>query len=180
MNESAQIEAFRRIRAAVDAALAALEPHPELLEVIADFVPAHRKFGIPRAARMLPIARAWRLGVLLLRNDGNLVQASEVTRSIEPPKGGHNSAYRDQRQVFTAAAFRARLPEGTVVNFNTTPISLDAAELQREESLVFARDNEVWIRWANRAGRDGLMPFDAYLRERVELLLHPPQGATVE
>ena len=37
-----------------------------------------------RAARIVPIGRAWRLGSVLLTRDGKLYRAGRTTRAIEP------------------------------------------------------------------------------------------------
>ena len=47
-------------------------------------------------------------------------------------------------------------------------------ERQDVRPLVL-RDDEVLVRWSP-AQPDALTPLDAYLRDRVDLLVHPPEG----
>lgn len=168
----------------VSAALSQLRGHEDLMEVRAEFEPAPRRFGIVTRPRMLVQDRVWRLGALLLRADGELFLAGDVTRAVPPPKADHNSPYRSERQVYTAAAYRAKLPTGTVVHFNTRPVSVPTAahidpnqqdpNQQNPNSPLILLNGVVHLRWIGGRADSGLVPLGAYLTERVDLLLNPP------
>lgn len=163
------------ITSAIDAALAALRTADARTEALGEFVPSRRVLGITREARVLPRGRVWHLGVLLLGDDGSLHAAGTTTRSVDPRWRNYQSISGEQRRDLRAAAHRSKgIAEGEVVNLGTTRIETDAAALaEASASPVFlAPDGTVRVRW--RPGDQAGIEFGAYLRERVELAVHPP------
>jgi hypothetical protein len=170
----AEAEAIAAARAALSAAAERLAGAPD--DAVAEYAPAHRRFGLPRAARLRPIARAWRLGVLLLSADGTLRATGAVTRAVPPGHPGHMAASTEERREVRAAAFRGPFPAGSTILYDAPVIDLDA--LRGATGPLFLAGDRVLVRWSLSAPDDAARDLVPYLAERVELLLHPPQGAT--
>lgn len=128
--------------------------------------------GIPlvkRAPALRPIGRAWRLGVVLLSADGRLFTAAESTRAVEPKWFNHRSTEVEHRRLAQQAAHRGPFAEGEVVNFEVVELALDEHSLHDGSGPLSVVDGTVMLRWA---GHDlGLTPLDAYLEDRVSLLI---------
>ena len=146
-------------------------------EVIASYEPATRRFGIPRGARLKPLARGWRLGVLLLGGDGSVRATGSVTRAVPPGHPGHMAVSTEERREIRAAAFRA-FPAGSTVNYDAPLIELAPEGLRGSPGPLLLRDGRVLVRWSLSAADDAARDLEPYLAERVSLLLDPPQGAT--
>jgi len=121
--------------------------------VLAVFHPPRRALGlIPRPARLEPVGRVWRLGDYLVTRDGGLRRTGRVVRVAGTERRRSVvAAAITERHELALAARRARIPEGETVNFDTEPVDV-------AEALPAA--------------------VAAYLTERAELLIHPPQGAS--
>lgn len=145
-------------------------------EALAELVPAHRRLGIPIRAKLRPAGRAWRLGVLLLDQDGGVHATGRVTRAVPPGHPGHVAVSQEQRREVRDAAFRGPFAVGESVNYDTARI--DLAALDGAAGPLFARDGRPLVRWSVSAGDDAARDLEPYLAEQAELLLHPPQGAT--
>lgn len=125
------------------------------------------RFG---AARIVPIGRAWRLGVLLLDRDGALYATGSVTRAIVPQRGVANkSPDAEVRREFRRAAARGRFAEGEVVNFGVARLALDAASLDAGSGPLRMLDGEVSVLWNPADPARGLRPIADYLVERAAL-----------
>lgn len=173
-------------------------------EALARFVPARRQaLLLMRKSALIPIGRVWRLGVFLLgvsqaggaataggpaggragapadapADDGVLLYATgQTTRAVDPLYRGFQSVSAETRRDYRGAAFRGPFERGETVNFGATAIEMDAASLRSSSGPLLLRDGEARVRWA--ASIDAAtVPFESYLAERVELLVHPPQGA---
>src|SRR5699024_3520089 len=80
----------------------------------ADFVPSKRRWWGTKSRPTFTNPQAvWPIGVLLLTPAGQLFAATEQTRAVPPGHPGHTSAERERRRIFTAAAYRSGLPEGS-------------------------------------------------------------------
>jgi hypothetical protein len=146
-------------------------------EALAAFVPSRRVLLLDRPARMQPLGRVWRLGVVLLAPDGSLLATGGITRAVEPGHPGHVAASVEDRREHRAAAFRGPFPRGATVNYDAAPIRLEPDALRSGSGPLLLRNGQVLVRWSASLGDDAAAPFAPYLTERVELLLHPPQGA---
>lgn len=143
-------------------------------DAVAELVPATRRFGIPRAARLRPLGRVWRLGVLLLAADGTVRATGAVTRAVPPGHPGHMALSTEERREVRAAAFRG-FPQGTTVWFDSPVLDLDALD---GTGPLLLRDGRVVVRWSISAPDDAARDLGPYLQERVGLVLDPPLGAT--
>jgi hypothetical protein len=168
--------AIDRARQLVADAVAALRDAGARQEVLAELVPERRVLGIPRAARMTPIGRVWRLGVLLLDESGGVWDTGRVVRAERAARKSITAAAVAEQRALRAAAVKGGIHEGETVAFDARPIDFDELGRDAASGPLVVRDGEVLVRWSH-AQPDALMPLDRYLADRVDLLAHPPQGA---
>ncbi|GAA1959039.1 hypothetical protein [Agromyces allii] len=145
-------------------------------ETLAELVPERRVLGIPRAARMTPVGRVWRLGVLLVDEHGNLWDTGRVVRAERAARKSITSESVAEQRALRAAAVKGGIPEGETVAFDASPVDFDVLARDAASGPLVVRDDEVFVRW-NPTSPDALAPLARYLAERVELLAHPPAGA---
>jgi hypothetical protein len=170
-------EAVDRARVLLGGAATRLAAAGVADEAVAAFEPASRRFGIVRRARLRPLGRGWRLGVLLLATDGTARATGAVTRAVPPGHPGHMAASTEERREIRAAAFRA-FPAGATVNYDAPVIDLTPQGLAGGTGPLMVRDGRVLVRWSLSAGDDAARDLEPYLTERISLLIDPPQGAT--
>jgi hypothetical protein len=125
----------------------------------------------------------WRLGVLLLDAEGRLRATGRVIRAEHAVRKSVTAESVAEQRAYRAAAVKGGIPDGATVVFDAAPIELDGDALGAGATsgpVVLVVDDggaaRLAVRW-NPAIDGALMPFDAYLSERVDLLAHPPQGA---
>jgi hypothetical protein len=169
---------IERLRSELAAAVAALEQGGARDEALAEFVPPRRVLLVNRQAAMRPVGRAWRLGVFLLDRSGTLHAVGATTRAVPPGYPGYQSVSAEHRRDHRAAAFRGPFDEGETVNFDAHEILLDAEILRTSTGPLFLRGDAAFVRWSATATDDAAIPFEKYLAERVELLIHPPEGSS--
>ncbi len=164
-----------RIGAAITSAITELRSAHVTTETLAEYRPAHRTLLIPRPASFSKLGRVWRLGVLLLTPDGALFATGAVTRARDPKHPNYTSVSGEERRELREAARKAGFGIHDTVNFETLPLALDAT--LGTVGPVVLRDGEPTVSWNASRSPESLRPFADYLRERVELAAHPPQGA---
>ena len=146
-------------------------------ERLGELLIGRRLLGIPRAPRIVPRGEAWHLGVLLLGDD-EVYATGDILRAHTEVRRGFAAQSQRERAERAAAARRGGFAEGEVVHVGWTPIDLDAV-VRGEASGPLAPLPETpgvaGVRWSRTAG---LTPLAGYLEERIELLRHPPAGAT--
>ena len=162
------------LRAAISAAVSSLTDAAAQDEAVAEFRDDRRVLGIRRPPAMVPLGRAWRLGVFLLGRDETLRNVGATTRAVQPPHSALYAESAERRRQYQAAAFRGRFAPGETVNFGTTVIDLNALT---DAGPLIMRGGMPLVRWNLSAPDDSGMPFADYLAERVALLAHPPAGA---
>lgn len=164
-----------RIGDAITSAITELRSADAPTETLAEYRPAHRTLLIPRPASFAKLGRVWRLGVLLLTPDGALFATGAVTRARDPKHPNYTSVSGEERRELREAARKAGFGIHDTVNFETLPLPLDAT--LGTVGPVVLRDGELTVSWNASRSPESLRPFADYLRERVELAAHPPQGA---
>lgn len=167
-------EAVSRARASIARAVSDLSAAGARDEALGELIPERRVLGITRAPRMRALGRVWRLGVLLLAADGTLYEAGAVTRALMPKRINVPSVSAEQRRALNAAAARGPFAEGESVDFDAVPIDLDELETSSTAGPLTVEGAAVMVRWS---ASSALVPFEAYLADRVDLLAHPPGGA---
>ena len=143
-------------------------------EKLGELLPERRILGIPRAARIAPRGAAWHLGVLLLTDEG-VLETGDIVRAREEVRRGFTAESQRQRAALAAAARRGGFAEGETVHLGWHELDLDAVQRGGTSGPLALRDGEPVVRWSHSGG---VVPLAGYLEERVELLRHPPQGAT--
>ncbi|WP_173921430.1 hypothetical protein [Agromyces sp. Marseille-P2726] len=174
-------DAVSRAATAVARAVASLAGADARTETLAELVPGRRVLGIPRAARMAAIGRVWRLGVVLLDADGAVYGTGRVIRAERPARKSITANAVAEQRALRAAAIKGGIPEGETVDFAAPPVDFDAlAHTGASGPLVLGGDGrggaKVLVRWSPTQP-DALIGFEAYLIDRVDLLVHPPAGA---
>lgn len=144
------------------------------MEGLGEYVVPRRVLGMPRAPRIVPRGDAWHLGALLLTADGVLA-TGEVVRAREEVRRGFAAESQRVRAGLAAAARRGGFAEGATVHLGWTVLDPDAVERGEASGPLALREGTPSIRWS-AAG--GFMPLERYLDERIELLRHPPVGAS--
>jgi hypothetical protein len=129
---------------------------------------AKRSFGpIKRQPAMVPVGRAWRLGVLLLSADGSLRRTGSITRAVEPTRSQGLDSGVEARKEARRQAVRA-FAEGDAVDYDWEPIALDAESLARGSGPLSLRGRELRVQWGPAAHETrGLA---AYLADRIDVL----------
>jgi hypothetical protein len=160
-------------RNAIAEAVAALREGGVADEALAEFVPEHRVLLVKRSATMRKLGRVWRLGVLLIDESGRLFVGGGHTRAQSSGHPNFQSLSAEQRREYREAAKHAGFAEGESVNFEAREIAFESS-LRTSPGVIALDDEGVKVRWSPEGG---LVPLRAYLAERVELALRPPQGA---
>jgi len=155
---------------------------PTAREVVAATVVRLREAGVPTQTRVT-VARGrfgrtkfraagdvWRLGALCLGPDGAVFATGTVLIVAEPTHPNHRSAAALERNEMRAQLRKAGIPAGTTVVLDAAPLDVDAPE-----PPLVATPHGLGVQWI--AG-GAAIPFEAYVTERTELLLHPPEGST--
>ncbi|MEI5584148.1 MULTISPECIES: hypothetical protein [unclassified Agromyces] len=169
--------AVARARDAVDTAVRALAEASARTETLAEYEPGRRVLGLPRAPRMRAIGPVWRLGVLLLDAEGRLYATGRVVRAERPARRSVIAESVAEHRAYRAAAVKGGIPEGATVVFDAIPLELGVESLAAASGPLVRRGDEVLVRWSP-SRPDALIALEAYLRDRVDLLIHPPQGAS--
>ena len=141
-------------------------------ELLVDLV-RPRWMGVRLAARLDAVERVWRLGVLLLGHGGALYATGTTLRVSEPRHPNAQSQLAEERRELRAIALKSGISGGETINLDAVDIALDA--LTPQTRPVARTVDGLFVRWSPTS--DALAPFDSYIAERVELLIHPPEGA---
>jgi len=179
MTEAEAEAAVVRAREHVARAVAELAAASARSEMLAELTPARRVLGMPRAARMRPLGRVWRLGALLLDADCGVYATGRVTRAERPVRRSVLADAVAEQRAFRAAAVKGGIREGETVVFDAVALDLSMDALRAAAGplmLASIQDSpEVVVRW-DPARADAVIPLGSYLADRVDLLAHPPQG----
>lgn len=149
-------------------------------EALAELVPEGRRLRIlRRPATMRPLCEVWRLGSLLLGTDPEhptLYAAGRATRAAERGRPNYQDLAREGRRDLAAAALNGGYAVGTPVNFDATPLPLEAQALLAlgPDSPIGVSSTEIRVRWRPSADLTGAPTLERYLEERAGLLIDPP------
>ncbi|GAA1860768.1 glutaminase [Microbacterium koreense] len=134
-------------------------------EHLGEIVQPKRILGVARAVRVAPRGHVWRLGVLLVGDDG-VYSVGDVIRARAEVRRGFTAEAQRHRAEVAAAARRGGFEEGAVVHLGWTPIDLTAVQAGRVSGPLATIDGVVSVRWS--AG-GGYVPLEAYVEERLGL-----------
>ncbi|HEU4807354.1 MAG TPA: hypothetical protein VFT01_03770 [Homoserinimonas sp.] len=174
MDDAEISDSIRQTLATAVERLRTADAHDEALAI---FIPRRRLLLFTKEASFIPLGRVWRLGVFLLDREETLYQTGSTTRAVAPGHPGFQSNSAEERRGHRAAAFKGPFSPGETVNFGANVIDLDAEALRISHGPLFLADDKPLVRWNPTATVDTAIPFDAYLAERVSLLVEPPAGA---
>lgn len=169
------MDAASAARSEVASAVARLVSAAAPTETLASYRPPHRTLLIPRPGSFRPIGPVWRLGVLLLGADGALFATGAVTRARDPKHPNFTSVSGEERRELREAARKAGFGIHDSVHFDAQPLPFD--ETLGSVGPLVLRDGDLSVSWNASRAVNSLRPFAGYLAERVELVLHPPEGA---
>lgn len=165
------------VRTTLQAAAARLIAGGARDEALATLVAPRRILLFEKGAALLAAGRVWRLGVLLVDADGNAYATGLTTRALDPGRVAYQSESAEIRRAYRAAAFKGRFTPGETVNFNAAPIPLRAEALRTSTGPLFLRGTDPMVRWSASAGDASAVALADYLDDRIDLLVHPPEGA---
>lgn len=143
-------------------------------EGLGELQAGRRTLGIPRAPRVVPRGRAWHLGVLLLSDDA-LRATGDIVRARAEVRRGFPAESQRRRAEIAAAARRGGFEEGETVHLGWHDVDLAAVGRGEASAPLDVRDGVVVVRWSPSGG---YVPLAGYLTDRIELLVHPLEGAT--
>lgn len=106
-----------------------------------------RILGITRAPRILPVAEAWHLGVLLIGDEG-LAATGRILRAHTEVRRGFTAESQRERAGWEAAARRGGFGEGETFHLDWTPIELDDVVSGEDTRTVLLRDGRAYVRWS--------------------------------
>lgn len=136
-------------------------------EALGEYRKKRGLMGLGGAVALTPAGRAWRLGVLLLAADARLFAVGSTTRAVPPRHPNNQSLSGEERRAHRAAAYEGRFPVGEVVNFDYTPLAVDAATLREGAGPLGVTEGVIVVEWARGQKR---VPLAGYLTERAGLL----------
>jgi hypothetical protein len=125
-----------------------------------------------RGRRIVRVGEAWHVGVLLLTPTHALATA-EVLRAADPGRRGYTAESARERAERRAEALRGGFDAGEVVHVGWSVIDVDAVDAGGSSGPLAVVDGVPSVRWSTAGG---FMPLEAYLRERVSLLLDSAAG----
>ncbi|MFK4761836.1 glutaminase [Microbacterium sp. ZW T5_45] len=120
-----------------------------------------------RGRRIVKIGQAWHLGVLLL-TDTHALATAEVLRAAELGRRGYTAESARERAERRAEALKGGFDEGEVAHVGWSVIDVAAVDAGGSSGPLAMMDGVPSVRWSTAGG---WMPLQAYLRERVELLV---------
>lgn len=117
--------------------------------------------------KLVPVGRAWRLGVVLLDRAGRLYATGEITRAIEPQVAVTNrSAAAELKREYRRAAVRGPFPTGETINHEFAALDLSPDALRESSGLLsLTGDGAVLVRLPSGSR----IPLENYLADRVAL-----------
>lgn len=130
-----------------------------------------RILGVARAPRIVPVGRAWHLGVLLL-TASDVYATGDIVRARAEVIRGFAAESQRARAAIAAAASRGGFADGEAVHVEWKHLDLD--RLGPGTSPLAVHEGVPVVKWS-AAG--GYRPLAGYLDERIALLLDPPERA---
>jgi hypothetical protein len=142
-------------------------------EALGELIVPRRILGMARAPRVERRGAAWHLGVLLLTDEAVLA-TGDILRARHEARRGYTAESQRQRAELAAAAARGGFAEGETVHLGWRMLEPDAVDRGEASGPLIPADGVPGVRWSPAGG---LMPLEAYLTERIGLLLEPRPGA---
>lgn len=134
-------------------------------EHVGEWAISRKVLGIGRSPRIVPVGDAWRVGVLLITDDGAL-SVGEVVRSRQDAPRGFTAEAQRERSERMAAAYRGGFADGEHVHVGWHEIDLAAVDRGESSGILSVIDGEPFVTWST-SGEP--RPLAAYLHEQLGL-----------
>lgn len=118
-------------------------------------------FGIRRTPRIVPVATAWRLGVLLI-GDEAVYAVGLVVRARAEAIRGFTAESQRERAALAAAAVRGGFDEGESVYLGWSEVDLTEVDAGGSSGPLAMYDGVACVRWS---ATGELRPLEEYLAE---------------
>ena len=128
--------------------------------------PGRVKRAVGARTKVVRLGEVWRLGVLLLGDDG-LWSTGEVLRAAEEVRRGYAAESQRQRAEVRAMAFRGGFAEGESFHIGWEPVDVAAVADGGDDGPLSWEGDTLMVRWSP-AGF--LRPLAPYLSEQIGLL----------
>ncbi|WIB76681.1 hypothetical protein DEJ28_13610 [Curtobacterium sp. MCPF17_002] len=172
-------DGVERARSLLDDAARTLRAANVADEALGEYVEPKAVLGIRREPTIRSLGRVWRVGALLIgatvETGGQVWATGRITRVTEAGRSQFVSVSAEVRRAYRAAAAKGHFEPGDTVNHGATPIPLDES-LVGADGALFVEGDIPLVRWSPAAST--AVPLEAYLADRVGLLVDPPRGAT--
>jgi len=134
-------------------------------EALGEWASTRRLLGIGRAPRIVRVAEAWHVGVLLIGDDA-VYATGEVLRARSDAIRGYTAQAQRERSERAAAAFRGGFAEGETVHVGWTVLDLDAVDAGGATGPLSLADGVPVVRWSASGAPRALAD---YLSEQLSL-----------
>ncbi|WP_166986913.1 hypothetical protein [Canibacter zhoujuaniae] len=125
--------------------------------------------------RLETLGEAYRVGVLLLTESGEIWCAEGQTRAAKRERLGVVSNSQEYRRDLAGLAYDSGYATGTVINFGCTKMPQDEQDLRAlaadPQAVIALSGNTLKVRWRAAADLAQAPSLEAYLRDRVSLIL---------
>ena len=144
-------------------------------EQLASLTPERRRLFVRVAPKFTEITPVWRVGCLLLAEDGRVWATAKTTRAAKRERLGIQSVDQELRRDLAGFAFKSGFAQGTQVNYDA-PLLFDPAQQPAlqvpsgEPSRLVIVDGTVRVLWSPSAAAATAPQLKDYLRERIELI----------
>ncbi|WOF22454.1 glutaminase [Microbacterium betulae] len=134
--------------------------------------PGRVKRAIGVRPRIVRVGEVWRLGVLLLGDDG-VWATGEVLRAAEEVRRGYPAESQRRRAEVRAMAFRGGFAEGETFHIGWAPVDVAAVADGGDDGPLSWDHGTLMVRWSPAGFFRPLAP---YLSEQIGLLRRPGDG----
>jgi hypothetical protein len=147
----------------LDAARARLQGTPQ--ERLGDWAASRRLLGLGRAPRIVPVAAAWHVGVLLIGDD-RVWATGEVLRARHDAVRGYTAVSQRERSDRAAAAHRGGFAEGEVVHLGWSDLDPAVVDAGGTSGILSLADGMPQVRWSPGGA---VRPLASYLDDMLSL-----------
>ncbi|MCD7101642.1 hypothetical protein [Pseudoclavibacter sp. 13-3] len=165
---------LQQVRELLGQAVGSLREAGSRDEALARYVPPQRRWVFTRRARLEPVCRVWRIGMLLANEAGDAWIVGTTTRVLEPAWPRNTALAIEERRRLQELAWNGPFERGDTVNFEAVPIDLSSGGHGETEACPFVDvDGEIMVRWDPHTTGTQLQPFAEYVAEQIRLRIDP-------
>lgn len=134
-------------------------------ERLGEWTQGRRILGIGRAPRIVPVAEAWHVGVLLIGED-RVFATGEVLRARHDAIRGYTAEAQRARAERAAAAFRGGFAEAEVLHLGWSEMDAAAVDRGAGSGILSLQDGVPHITWSHTGPP---RPLEDYLDDMLSL-----------